>query len=61
MVFVDPARFCRPPTDNADSRSRVSVFLDGQKNVDWNEITAIVARAYRTVAPNDLIAKLDGS
>jgi hypothetical protein len=59
MVFVDPARFFRPVTSDAGHfKHWVGVFLD-QGHIDWNEISTIIARAYHTMAPKGLAAKLD--
>ncbi|MCW2885336.1 MAG: MmcQ/YjbR family DNA-binding protein [Streptosporangiaceae bacterium] len=40
----------------------LGVFLDmpGEHSVDWDEIAALLEEAYRTVAPKQLIAELDG-
>jgi hypothetical protein len=59
MVFIDPVRFFRPQTSDAGHfKAWVGVFLD-QGNFDWDEIGALIAHAYRTVAPKALAAKLD--
>jgi hypothetical protein len=60
MVFVDPERFFRPSTSSAGHfNDWLGVFLDVENKVDWDEIAAIVERAFRTVAPKKLIVQLD--
>jgi hypothetical protein len=59
LVFANPERFFRPPTSTAGHfRGWVGVFLDIEAKVDWDEIADLLERAYRTVAPNKLIAEL---
>jgi hypothetical protein len=48
--------YFRPPY--VGGRGWVGVRLDGR--VDWGEVAAVCADAYRTVAPRRLIAELDG-
>jgi len=62
LVSAEPQRFFQPPVSAAGTFSGwLGVYLDttGQNSVDWNEITAIVEDAFRTVAPKELIAQLD--
>ena len=50
MIFVDPARFFRPPY--VGQRGWVGVRLDGRP--DWSVVTQLVEQAYREVAPPKL-------
>jgi hypothetical protein len=56
-VFVDsrPDRFFRPPY--VGGRGWLGVWLDVP--VDWDEVAAIVADAYRVVAPASLVQRLE--
>lgn len=56
LIAEDPAQFFRPPY--VDHRGRIGVRID--LDPDWDEIEAIVADAYRLLAPKDSIANLDG-
>jgi hypothetical protein len=47
MIFVDPARFFRPPY--VGQRGWVGVRLDGRP--DWSVVAKLVEQAYRQVAP----------
>jgi hypothetical protein len=63
LVSTDPKRFFEPPTSARGTFSGwLGVFLDttGAHKVDWSEIAAIVEDAYRSVAPKNLVARLDG-
>jgi hypothetical protein len=55
LVGAAPDRFFRPPY--VGSRGWLGMRLDGR--VDWDEVQAICEDAYRTVAPNRLVARLD--
>jgi hypothetical protein len=55
LVTTEPDRFFRPPY--VGGRGWIGVRLDGK--VDWPEITVICEEAFRTVAPEKLIASLD--
>ena len=55
MVAEEPGRFFRPPY--VGHRGWLGVWLGVP--VDWAEIGAIVADAYRVIAPKTLVAKLD--
>ena len=55
LIAEDPDQFFRPPY--VGHRGWVGVRID--RNPDWDEIAAIVADAYRLVAPKRLIAQLD--
>jgi hypothetical protein len=55
LVDTEPDRFFRPPY--VGGRGWVGVRLD--VGVDWDEIAAICADAYRAVAPERLKAALD--
>jgi hypothetical protein len=55
MVDDDPRRFFVPPY--VGHRGWLGVRLD--VDVDWDEVAAIVADAYRAVAPKTLVAQLD--
>ncbi|MBB6349740.1 MmcQ/YjbR family DNA-binding protein [Nonomuraea muscovyensis] len=54
LVAEDPDRFFRPPY--VGHRGWLGVYLDVE--VDWAEITEIVADAYRVIAPKSLAARL---
>ncbi len=56
LVSADPKRFFRPPY--VGHRGWLGVYLDGE--VDWDELAAMVGRAYRQVAPRRLVAELEG-
>jgi hypothetical protein len=61
MLRVDPKRFFRPTMSSAGHfRDWLGIFLDINDEVDWDEVVAILDRAYRMIAPKALIAKLDG-
>jgi hypothetical protein len=63
LVSAEPERFFRPPMSAGGTFSGwLGVFLDmpGEHSVDWDEIAALLEEAYRTVAPKQLIAELDG-
>jgi hypothetical protein len=55
LVSADPVRFFRPPY--VGHRGWLGVYLDGE--VDWDELAAMIERAYRQVAPKRLAAELD--
>jgi hypothetical protein len=55
LVEQDPERFFRPPY--VGHRGWLGVYLDVP--VDWTEFAAIVADAYRQVAPKTLVKRLD--
>jgi hypothetical protein len=54
-VAADPERFFVPPY--VGHRGWLGVWLDVP--VDWDEISDLVADAYRRVAPQRLVAELD--
>jgi hypothetical protein len=56
LVAEDPTRFFRPPY--VGGRGWLGVYLDVE--VDWDEVASLVEDAYRQVAPQRLIAMLDG-
>jgi hypothetical protein len=56
LVASAPGRFFRPPY--VGGRGWVGVYLD-VPDVDWGEIGELVVDAYRTVAPQKLVARLD--
>jgi hypothetical protein len=56
LIATAPARFFRPPY--VGHRGWLGVWLDVPQ--DWDEIAALVADAYRCVAPSRLAAALDG-
>lgn len=56
MVGLEPDRFFRPPY--VGHRGWLGVRLD-RADVDWDETAAILADAYRCVAPKKLVAELD--
>jgi len=55
MIDEDPEQFFFPPY--VGSRGWLGVRLD--RDPDWDEVTAIVLEAYRSVAPKKLLAQLD--
>jgi hypothetical protein len=55
LVEGAPDRFFRPPY--VGHRGWLGVYLDVPQ--DWDEIAALVADAYRCVAPSRLVAALD--
>jgi hypothetical protein len=55
LVGAAPDRFFRPPY--VGHRGWLGVYLDVPQ--DWAEIAALVADAYRAVAPSRLVAELD--
>ena len=62
LLSTEPERFFKPPTSATGTFSAwLGVYLDtsGEFAVDWQEITAIIVDAYRTVAPKSLLAELD--
>ena len=56
LVAAAPDRFFRPPYVGV--RGWVGVYLD-VPDVDWTEIAELVTDAYRQVAPQRLVARLD--
>jgi len=52
MIFLDPARFFRPPY--VGQRGWVGVRIDGRP--DWAVVATLVKQAYREVAPPRLRA-----
>ncbi|HEV8582462.1 MAG TPA: MmcQ/YjbR family DNA-binding protein [Thermoanaerobaculia bacterium] len=56
LVAANPERFFIPPY--VGYRGWIGVRLDVP--VDWDEIAELVTEAYRTVAPQRLVAELDG-
>ena len=56
LVALNPERFFRPPY--VGTRGWLGVRLDVLP-IDWDEITDLVADAYRTVAPKRLVAELE--
>lgn len=57
LVEAQPERFFVPPY--VGHRGWLGVYLDVP--VDWDEIAALVADAYRLVAPRRLLAALAGA
>lgn len=57
-VATDPERFFVPPY--VGHRGWLGVRLD-VSDVDWDELAELVVEAYRTVAPQRLVAELDAS
>lgn len=55
LVDDEPERFFRPPY--VGHRGWIGVRLD--RDVDWDEIDAIIRDAYRVVAPRTLVRQLD--
>jgi hypothetical protein len=58
VVESEPDRFFRPPY--VGHRGWIGYRLD-TGSVDWDEVTAVVRDAFRTVAPKTLVAQLDDS
>jgi len=56
-VSTEPERFFRPPY--VGGRGWLGVRLDS--DVDWEEVAAICADAFRTVAPKKVVAALDAA
>ena len=56
-ITTAPVRFFRPPY--VGHRGWLGVYLDVP--VDWDEIAEVVEDAYRVVAPQRLIERLDSS
>ncbi len=62
LVTADPLRFFRPTTSSRRAFEHwVGIFLDpaDPAELDWDEIAAILADAYRLVAPAKLVRQLD--
>ena len=55
LVETEPERFFRPPY--VGHRGWIGVELD--RDPDWDEISAIVEDAFRTIAPARLVATLE--
>ena len=55
LVTTEPERFFRPPY--VGGRGWIGIRLD--RDVDWDELTAVCEDAFRTVAPKKLITELD--
>jgi len=56
LIEAAPDRFFRPPY--VGGRGWIGVYLDVPE-VDWEEVGAIVERAYRLVATRTAVAELD--
>ena len=56
LVAAEPDRFFRPPY--VGHRGWIGVRMDG--DVDWDEVAGVCEEAYRTVAPQSLVAQLGG-
>lgn len=57
LVAQEPDRFFRPPY--VGPSGWIGVRLD--RDVDWDEVRAILTDAYRTAAPRALVKELDAS
>jgi hypothetical protein len=57
LVAAEPDRFFRPAY--VGHRGWLGLRLD--RDLDWDEVVAVVEDAYRTVAPKTLVAKLDAA
>ena len=53
MIFVDPARFFRPPY--VGGRGWVGVRIDGRP--DWKVVAKLVEQAYGLVAPPTVLKR----
>jgi hypothetical protein len=63
LARTRPGRFYRPATSaNGVFQDWLGVFLDDTVDdpLDWDEVAAFVEDAYRLVAPQRLVARLDG-
>jgi hypothetical protein len=60
LVGSDPRRYFRPPY--VGHRGWVGVRIDpvDGRGPDWDEVGEVVRDAYRQVAPQKLVAQLDG-
>jgi len=56
LVGADPATFFVPPY--VGSKGWVGMRLDGKP--DWDEVSALVTRSYRLIAPRRLAAQVNG-
>jgi hypothetical protein len=62
LAAADPGRFFRPqPSRSGVFADWLGVILDPPPSggVDWDEVAAIMAEAFRMVAPRRLVAELD--
>lgn len=62
LTTSEPRRFFRPtPSASGVFATWLGVYLDtgGDDRVDWTEIAGIIEDAFRTAAPEALIAELD--
>ena len=57
LVGAEPERFFRPAY--VGHRGWLGLRLD--RDLDWDEVEAVVEDAYRTVAPKTLVARLDAA
>lgn len=55
LVQADPDRFFKPPY--LGHKGWVGMWLD--RRVDWKEVTELVMRSYRLIAPKKLVARLE--
>ena len=55
MIDENPERFFMPPY--VGPSGWIGIFLD--RNVDWDEVAALMEDAYRLIAPRNLLAQLD--
>ncbi|HVX18793.1 MAG TPA: MmcQ/YjbR family DNA-binding protein [Acidimicrobiales bacterium] len=55
LVETEPDRFFRPPY--VGGRGWIGLRLD--RDLDWDEVTALCEDAFRSVAPKRLVAELD--
>ncbi len=60
LVGSDPKRFFRPPY--VGPKGWVGIVLDAADigPADWDEVTAMILRSYRLIAPKRLAARLGG-
>lgn len=59
LAAAEPARFFVPPYVGHRGWLGMRLDLAGDDAVDWAEVAAVVADAYRQVAPKALVAVLD--
>jgi hypothetical protein len=55
LVDAEPRRFYRPPYVGPSGWLGMRLDIDA----DWDEVAAVIADAYRLVAPKRLVAELD--
>lgn len=62
LVTAEPGRFFKPePSAGGTFADWLGIHLDtsGDDQVDWSEVAAIIADTFRSLAPKNLVARLD--